>query len=507
MKLRLGFLKYNALFFLLYALTTDAGAQNLEDRVVQHTLENGMTFLLMERHQAPVFTGMIVVKAGSVDEDAGKTGLAHMLEHMFFKGTKVLGTRNYKAEERILEKMDHIGAQLSEELRKGELVDEERVRALRQQLESLRAQAAEYQVKDEIGALYSRHGAARLNATTGRDLTRYFVSLPSNRLELWAAIESDRMANPVFREFYSERDVVMEERRLRVETDPSGALREAFFATAFIAHPYRRPIIGWMPDIASLTTNDAREFFREYCVPSNAVAAIVGDIEVEETIGVIERYFGRLPTRERSPRHITGEPTQSGERRVTIVRDAEPELLIGYHKPTLPHPDDYVFDVIDSVLSRGRTSRLYAKLVKELKLATDVSTWQGAPGARYENLFVIEATPRNPHSAAEVETALYEEIERLKTERVSERDLQKVRNQIRADFVRALDSNFGLASQLAYFQAIAGDWKYMLRLLREIDKVSAEDVQRVASKYLVRENSTMATIVRRASRAAAEGER
>jgi len=189
-----------------------------------------------------------------------------------------------------------------------------------------------------------------------------------------------------------------------------------------------------------------------------------------------------------------------------VEQDAEPQLLIGYHKPTLPHHDDFVFDVIDSILSRGRTSHLYTKLVKELKLAASVNTWQGDPGARYDNLFVVEATPRSPHTSAEVEAAIYEEIERLKTEPVSERELQKVRNQIRGDFVRRLNSNFGLAMQLAYFQAVAGDWRYVLQAMREYDKVTAEDVQRVASKYLVGENRTVATIVRKPS-APTEGER
>jgi len=308
-------------------------------------------------------------------------------------------------------------------------------------------------------------------------------------------VESDRMANPVFREFYSERDVVWEERRLRVETNPYGALHEAFFAAAFLAHPYRRPVIGWSSDIAGFVASDARTFFSQYYVPSNAVAAVVGDIEAVDAIRVVKRYFGHLPAGEVPSPLAAHEPAQNGERRVVLEWEAEPQLLIGYHKPTLPHADDFVFDVIDALLSRGRTSYLYTKLVKELQVATSVDTWQGAPGARYDNLFVIEAIPRNPHTPAEVEAAIYEEIDRLKAEPVSQRELQKVRNQIQADFIRDLDSNFGLASQLAYFQAVAGDWRYILQAMREIDRVSAEDVQRVASRYLTKGNRTVATII------------
>ncbi len=482
------------------------GAQNLEDRVVEHALENGMTFLFMERHQAPIFTGMIVVKVGAVDEPAGKSGLAHMLEHMLFKGTEVLGTRDYDAEKQLLEKIDRIGAELSEQLRKGEDADEQRIRAIRDQLRVLQEEAARFQVKDEIGSLYSRHGAVGLNASTSNDVTRYYVSLPSNRLELWALVESDRMANPVFREFYSERDVVAEERRLRIETNPYGALHEAFFAAAFIAHPYRRPVIGWPSDIAGFVADDARAFYNQYYVPSNTVVAIVGDVKAAEAIAVVERYFGRLPAAEVPPNLATREPAQKGERRVALEWEAEPHLLIGYHKPTLPHRDDFVFDVIDSILSRGRTSRFYTKLVKELRIATSVDTWQGAPGARYDNLFVIEAVPRNPHTPAEVEAAIYAEIERLKAEPVEARELQQVRNQIQADFIRQLDSNFGMAAQLAYFQAVAGDWRYILQAMREIDTVSAEEVQRVAAGYLVKENRTVATRITKSGQNTGEGE-
>jgi len=497
-------MKRLVLFVLLCVVSPVVGAQNLEERVVEHTLENGMTFLFMERHQAPVFTAMIVVKAGAVDEPAGKAGLAHMLEHMLFKGTKVLGTRNYDAEKPILEKIDRIGAELSEELRKGENADEQRIKVIREQLRLLQAEADRFRVDDEIGSLYSRHGAARLNASTSNDITRYYVSLPSNRIALWAMIESDRMANLVFRDFYSERDVVAEERRLRVETNPYGALHEAFFGVAFLAHPYRKPVIGWSSDIAGFVADDARAFYTRYYVPRNSVAAVVGDIDVADAVTLAKRYFGRLRAGEVPTRLATREPAQNGERRVVIEWDAEPQLLIGYHKPTLPHRDDFVFDVIDSILSRGRTSRLYTKLVKELRIATSVDTWQGAPGARYDNLFVIDAVPRNPHTPAEVEAAIYAEIERLKTEPVAARELQKVRNQIQADFIRELDSNFGMAAQLAYFQAVAGDWRYILRAMREIDTVSAQDVQRVASTYLVEENRTVASIINKASKVRGE---
>ena len=244
--------------------------------------------------------------------------------------------------------------------------------------------------------MYTENGAVGLNASTGQDLTTYNVSLPANKIELWARIESDRMANTVFREFYQERDVVLEERRQRIESDPDGKLYEEFMNVAFSAHPYRRPILGWSADVRRLTMKDLENFSRFHHAPNRTVIAIVGDIDRKEVRRLIEKYFGTIPGQDNITSMMTEEPRQSGERRVSVLMDANPQLIIGFHKPALPDPDDYVLEVIESILSRGRTSRFYKTLVEEKGLAEDVQASNGTPGSRYSNLFAIFATPRHP---------------------------------------------------------------------------------------------------------------
>jgi predicted Zn-dependent peptidase len=354
-------------------------------------------------------------------------------------------------------------------------------------------------VGNELAMLYQRHGGVGLNASTGKDVTRYTVSLPANRLPLWAAVESDRMANPVLREFYKERDVVLEERRLRTDDSPAGLLYEVFTAAAFQAHPYGFPTIGWASDIQSLTPAVTEQFFRTYYGPANAVIAIVGDINPPEVLELLGRTFGKVPPASPPPPIVTVEPPQRGERRVEVEFDAEPTLLIGYHKPAMGHADDYVFDVIDSILSEGQTSRLYRRLVRDKRVAMSVDTQTGFPGAQAPNLFVIGAVPLAPHTADEVEEAITQELERLKTEPVTQEELQKVLNNLDAELLRSLRSNSGLASQLAFFQTIAKDWRYLLAARDRIAKVTPKDIQRVASQYLVKSNRTVAVLAKPAA--------
>jgi predicted Zn-dependent peptidase len=323
------------------------------------------------------------------------------------------------------------------------------------------------------------------------------ISLPSNRLPLWAAIEADRMANPVLREFYKERGVVMEERRLRNDDSPNGLLFETFTSAAFRAHPYGIPTIGWESDILSLTPAATEAFFKTYYGPGRATIGIVGDINPKEVIALIESTFGKIPAAPPPPQIVTTEPPQRGERRIEIEFDAEPSLAIGFHKPGLGHPDDYVFDVIDEILTEGLTSRLYVKLVRDGRLAASVSSDANYPGVRAPNLFVLNATPAAPHTTAEVEAAILAELERLKTEPVTSKELERVLNNLDADMVRALRSNSGLASQLALYQTVAGDWHYILKARDKVAAVTPADIQRVATQYFTKSNRTIATLVKK----------
>ncbi|BDV42008.1 peptidase M16 [Geotalea uraniireducens] len=486
---------------MLFALP--AFGAGLEGRVREYTLKNGLKLLLVERHTSPTVAAWIRFRVGSVDERSDERGIAHLLEHMLFKGTKTLGTTNYAAEKPLLDKIEATAQQLIAEKAKHAKADQAKIDALSKQLKELEAAAGKYVVKEEFAEIYARNGGTGYNAMTGKDGTTYLINMPSNKLELWAAIESDRMQNAVFREFYTERDVVMEERRRSYDTEPGSMLWENFMATCYHAHPYGQPIIGWMSDIQNLTKTQAEEFYRKYYKPSNAIIALVGDLDPDKTLALVEKYFGAIPPGTPVPPVATVEPAQQGERRVEIIADAEPELLIGFHKPTLPDKDDYVFDVIDMVLADGRTSRLYKKLVVEKQLATEVSTFS-APGSRYPNVFCFAASPRAPHTVHEVEEAIYAELERLKTEPLSQRELQQILNKLEYEESRQMISNGGLARNLTEYEAVAGTWRYLIEHRQKVALVTPEDVMRVAKKYFIRENRTVGFITKR--EAAAPGE-
>ncbi len=398
----------------------------------------------------------------------------------------------------MLQQIEQVGERL-DRLRRDDEADPEDVRRLEAELDKLQQRHKTFVVKDEFSRIYSENGGVGYNAFTSKDLTTYTISLPANKLELWAAIESDRLQNAVLREFYTEREVVREERRRSYDSNPRGMLYERLLATAFTVHPYRNPIIGWDSDIASLSLDETRRFFHKYYAPANMVIALVGDIDPTSAEQLVRRYFGGVPSGSPVPPVIAEEPKQRAEKRVRIYFDAEEQLAIAYHKPTLPHRDDYVFDMIDQILSQGRTSRLYRSLVVEKQLAASVGTYM-APGSREPNLFVVSATPRHPHTAAEVEKAIEKELQRLASDPVSEEELEKARVQLRTAQLRRLKSNSTLARMLTYYQVVAEDWRYMVEYDRNIATVTAEEIMAVARRYFTAENRTVAVIGRKDSR-------
>ena len=469
---------------------------SLEGRVTEYTLDNGMKVLMLERHESPTISFHLRFRVGAVDENVGATGTAHLLEHMLFKGTKTLGTKNYAEEEKVLSRMDSVMASLETEKAKGEKADKDFLKYLEETRRNLQTEHKKWVVKDEIERIYSENGAVGLNAFTSQDSTAYVVSLPSNRLELWARIESDRILSPVLREFYSERDVVMEERRRSVDSRAKRMLMENFLAASFMAHPYGRPIIGWASDIQNLDRRATEEFFRTFYSPANTVLAVVGDVNPEMALPLIKKYFERIPRQPLPPPLKTREPEQGGERRIQVESDTNPYMIMGFHKPNSPHPDDAVCEIIEGLLSYGRTSRLYRRLVEEEKIAVGASGSNGSPGERYPNLFIFSGTPRHPHTVEELEKALFEELERLKREPVSEPELQKIKNQMETSFLRKLDSNSSLAYWLSYGQSLFGTWRYVTDRIQAYEKVTAEDVRRVAQKYFIPRNRTVATLVK-----------
>jgi predicted Zn-dependent peptidase len=456
-------------------LAADPGG--ILSKVHEFSLDNGMKFLLLPRKGAPVFTAYIRVAVGGVDEEPGRTGIAHLLEHMAFKGTREIGTKDYAQEKILLEKIEEVQSQM---LRASPA---ERLR-LKKTMDQLIAQAGDLVEKEEFSKIYQRNGGTELNATTSQDVTSYFVTLPSPKLRLWAYLESSRLKDSVFREFYSEREVVGEERRMRVEDSPFGSLYEAFLQLAFEKSPYRQPTIGYREDLPKLSASDLKSFYQKYYVPSNMVVALVGDFDLQEAESIIREYFATIPAGPKPPAPQVDEPRPSVEKRIAVPFDASPAMLFGYLKPNMPHEDDYVFDVLEQILCEGQTSRLYRDLVVQKKLVQKVVCSAATPGSRMENLFFVYASINQGHRPGEVLQAFDEQVRDLQTNGVSERELNKAKKNILSQWYFDLQSNDDIASSISYFQAIAGDWRYILGHQKKIQGIDSADIQRVVSTYL-----------------------
>jgi len=480
---------------LLPALAPTVAAQETPGErlpVRELTLENGMRFLILEREGAPTVSFVVEFAVGGVHERLGTTGIAHLLEHLLFKGTTSIGTSDAASERALFERMDAAHDTL---LRARALGDTARARDLAARIDALEDTARAFVLPNELDRILTEAGARGLNATTSSEATTYFVELPANRAELWFLLESDRMRDPVFREFYSERRVVTEERRMRVETSPAGVLYEAHLRAAFTVHPYGVPVVGYMSDLETLSRRDVADYYRRFYGPSNAVVAVVGDMDPEQIEAWARRYFGPLPRGEDPPPVLVEEPQQLGERRVTIEWDAEPRLRIGWHVPSALHADAPAVAILASILTGGRTSRLHRRLVTDDRIATGVYASTG-PGDRFPQLLQIEAIPRNPHTPEEVETAIYEEIALVAASGPTEPELERVRNQVAAGNVRRIGSSLGLAFQLASSASLEGDWRATFRVSERLRQVSVEDVRRVAAEYLTRQNRTVAVLQR-----------
>lgn len=459
-------------------------------------LDNGMRVLLLPRPGAPTISFVMQFGIGGMHEEPGSTGIAHLLEHMLFKGTESIGTTDVEAERALFRVMDERNDSLLAARARG---DDTRAEALAREIADLEDEARAFVIPNEYDRILTRAGAQGLNATTGAESTHYFVELPANRAELYFALEADRMANPVFREFYAERDVVTEERRMRIDTSPGGLLYEAHLRAAFRVHPYGQPVVGTMDDLRSLTRAGVSSYYGRFYGPDNAVLSVVGHFDVDEFEAWARRYFGPIPPGEPAPVVDAVEPPQRSERRVEVTWDAEPLLRIGWHVPSVTHPDAPALAVLSSVLTGGRTSRLHRRLVTVERAATSVFTSMG-PGVKYPRLFQLDATPIFPGTPADLEQVVYEEIERIAREGPTEEEVERVRNQIAAAAVRRVGSNLGLAFQLAESEALFADWRETFRSNGQLRSVTTDDVRRVAAEYLVASNRTVATLSRAGAR-------
>jgi predicted Zn-dependent peptidase len=480
-----------------FLLSTLAAAQDLasfEKKVTVKKLANGLTVIICERPEAPVFSFFTHVDAGSAQDPRGATGLAHMFEHMAFKGTDTIGTTNYAAEKVALEKIEVAYAAFIYERDRRVGHDDAKAKDLEKAWQDAVKDANQYVIPNQFPQILENNGAEGLNAFTDYDETAYHYSLPENRLELWAYLESERFIHPVMREFYKERNVVIEERRMRTDSNPTGRLIEQFTSAAFQANQYHQPTIGWTADLNTFSATDAKAFFDKYYVPSNMVVSVAGDLKASEAMPIIEKYFGRIPSHEKPDERTTTEPPQNSERRVVLHEAAQPFYLEGYHRPDYRDPDDAVYDAITDLMSSGRTSRLYRALVRDKKIAAYSAGFSGLPGNKYPHLFAFYAFTMPGHKPDEVAEAIHVEIERLKNEDISDEELKMIKTRAKVNLLRGLDSNEGLASQLAIYQTRYDDWRELFRSVDRIDKVSKADIRRVAAKIFVPTNRTVGII-------------
>lgn len=466
------------------------------EQVNEFRLDNGMKFIVLENHEAPVVSFVTYANVGGVDEPDGKTGVAHFLEHLAFKGTDKIGTKQYSAEKKYLDKLDR----LFDEIQQAKTEDnQEQLAELTKEFARVEAVANNFVEQNKYGQIVETAGGVGLNAATSSDYTSYFYSFPANKLELWMSLESERFLNPVFREFHKEKEVILEERRLRTDNSPIGTMIEEFLDTAFTEHPYKRPVIGYNEDIRNLTRDDVKQFFTTYYAPNNLTVAIVGDVDSGEVEQLAELYFGRYQAKPVPAGVSKVEPPQQETRNVTVEFPSQPWYLEGYHIPSLKDADYPVYEVISQLLSNGRTSRLYQSLVEKKQVALSAQGFNGFPGNRYPNLMLFYALTAPGHSVDEVGTALREEIDRLKEQPITEKELERVKTQLKAALLRSLDSNMGMARLLAEYDAKTEDWRGVFTELEAIAQVTTADIQRVAQNTFTAQNRTVGKLLSKGS--------
>lgn len=483
------------ILFVLY-LPLALFSQNLEtfeERVTEFTLDNGLHFIIVKRNVAPVAHFFTLVDVGAANEPVGNTGIAHIFEHMVFKGSKTIGTTNYEEEVRYINQMDDAYTAWLKEYNKFE-PNEARLADLWAIFEELQEKAGEFVVNNEFTQIIEREGASGVNAFALSDATGYFYSLPQNKAELWFMLEADRFINPVMREFYVEKDVIYEERRMRTDSNPFGRLLEEFTATAFSAHPYKNTVVGWPSDIRNTTIADTWDFHEIFYVPSSFTVTIVGDVDASEMKRLAEKYFNPMQYRNPAPELLVEEPVQRGERRFIIEERSQPIYIEGYHVVNNQHPDYQALNLLSSILISGRTSRLYRKMVVEDQTALQVSSLNGFPGSKYPGLFLTYVIPNQGVDMEDVEKTLREEFQRIIDEGVTEEELNRVRTNARASLVRSLTSNQGIAQTLAFAHVNGGSWNTAFTNLDRLNNVTVDDIQRVAETYIRKSNRTVGMI-------------
>ncbi len=462
-----------------------AALRELRGKVRKFTLDNGLRVVLYRRGTAPVFAGSVVVRVGGVDEYPGLTGISHLFEHMAFKGTESIGVKNRSRERVLLEQIEVLEQKRS----RGETLSAEDQTALA-------AIYAELKSNWEVGEFdqyYDKFGGVGLNATTDKEFTKYFVEMPRSAFEFWCWIESERLLHPVMRQFYQERDVVMEERRMRYEDDPQGKLYELLLGSAFTLHPYRYPVIGYASDISRLTANQLEDFRRRYYVPSNMVVSIVGDVNPESDLQIIERYFGKIPKGPSVDHSTAVEPKQEGQKSLTLESHVSPYLMVAYHKPNYPNLDDPPLSMMLEMLGGSKVSPLYTELVLKRQVAIDVG-YSEEPGTAYPNLMIFSLMPRAPHTPEQLQAEFDQVIEQFKQSGITAQAMQIAKRATAKEYLGHLQANTSLALDFGSSELLYNDWSELISWYEKAMKVELKDIERVAAKYLVPRSRIVATI-------------
>jgi len=478
-----------------YRLALGQDLKSFEQRITTKVLPNGLTIIICERPDAPVFSYNTFIDAGDVNDPTGDSGLAHMFEHLAFKGTTQIGTKDYPDEKVALAKVEEANNAYEAEYLKPVGRDPQKLAELKKAFDEAQAGAEKYVIPNQFTEVAEANGANGLNASTGLDETQYFWSMPENRLELWAWLESSRLADVVPREFYKERDVVLEERRMRTDSNPIGRMLEQFVATAYVAHNYGRSGVGWPSEVGQINATEAMEFHKKYYTGPNIVVSVVGDVKASEAMPLLEKYFSKVPGGPKPEDMTTVEPKQFAEKSVVIREQTQPFYIEGYHRPSYRDKDDAVFDAISDIMSNGRVARLYRSLVRDQQIAAEAAGFSPYPGDKYPSLFAFYAVPLPGHTPAQMRDAIHKEIEKLKTSDVTDAELAMYKTRARADLLRGLANNQGLANALSEYQTRYGDWRELFLELDKVDKVTKADIRRVASQVFVASNRTSAEIV------------
>ena len=498
-----------AVLLLSWLLALSVNGQKVN--IIEHSLPNGFQVLMVERHDDPTIAGGWVVHVGSANERPGITGIAHLFEHMMFKGTPTLGTKDYDRDLQIIAEQERVRELMRKEesrmrvaFRRGEIDDLQkpenkstRYKELEKEFNNLLEKQRQILVKNEFDRVYTTGGGSGMNAFTSMDITGYFITVPANKLELWMWMESERLLRPVFREFYAERDVVFEERRMRTESTPLGKFDESLEAMIWTSHPYLWPTVGWPSDIPAISKKQADEFYSVYYAPQNITLILVGDIHAETAVPLLEKYFGRIPRGKiDAPEVVTTEIPQVAERRMYGEAEANPQVEIHWHTVPWGHRDSYALTILSQILAT-RTGRLYKGLVLGSQVATEVQV--GTDHRKYAGKFGIAAEAREANTPEQVEQGIYKEIDRLKAEDVPDQELQKVKNNFAAGEYRRLTSNMSILNQIILADGM-GDWREINEAGLKRQAVTAADVRRVVNKYFTRESRNVAIYTRKAAK-------